>query len=1168
MIRLSSYFLLISLALGAVQLDAAIYTGSVRAADQFIPGATITAIQSDKKVTAFTDENGRFSMDLAPGVWDIEVNMFEFTPAHEQVTVGQSQVIKDWTLEMPRLDGAADGATTAAQSGRGGRQFRGGAGRGGGRGAGGRGGPPTPGGPPQTAYQGATVRAAPEAQTAAAGTTPEPTVEANTQTIIDATDADDSFLVTGSTSGGLGASSDDEARRQRQFGGPNGGPPGAGFADGNGPPGLNTLGLPPGMTTNDSLGLGGFGASAINGGFGVGPAAGGPGDGGLGGGGRGGGFGGAGAGAGGGGGGGGGGRGGGGGGRGGAGRGGRGQNPRGPYNGQYASFGNRRRAQSPYNGSLSLTAQNSVLNAAPFSLNGIPSQKPYSSANNFTATIGGPMVIPKLINWPRASFNISYRGSLDRNGSNLLGSVPTPAERSGDFSAISSVIYNPTTGLPFQGNVIPPTMINPAAQGLLQYFPAATYTGVVQNYRLIATVPNNSQTIGVRLSAPITSKDRTNVNVQYQDRNSKSRQLFGFTDDSTGYGISASLGWSHSFAPRFNNNANLTFSRNVSTATPYFAYTANIAGLLGITGTEQDPINYGPPTLSFTNFSSLSDGAASLNRNQTTNFTDNITYVIRRKHNITFGFLYRRLQQNSLNYANSRGSFSFSGLITSELNASGQPVAGTGNDFADFLLGEPQSSSLRFGSANNYFRSWATSWYAQDDMRLLAGLTLNVGLRYEYFAPYTELYGHLANLLVSPGFTSVSVVTPGEATGLPTSLVKPITNAYSPRVGLAWRPLAKRSLLFRTGYSIFYSGSPYGSIASSMASQPPFAKTASISTSLLDPLTIQNGFAASPSQTVTNTFAVDPDYKLGYAQTWNFTMQNTLPHGLVIETEYIGTKGTNLAINEQPNRAIAGSSVATQTLQIANATGFTYLTTGANSIFNAGQARITRRFTRGMSSTLLYTYSKSIDDASSFTGTGGTLVQYINNLGLERGLSTFDKRNNLQATFVLSSPVGLHGMMRNGGWKTALLAGWTLNGNVSASSGTPLTAYVSGNLSNTGGLAAFGNSRAEATGLPVAGTNGVYFNTAAFTIPVAGQFGDAGRDTIPGLFQTSLNASLNRAFRFGDSRRQLQLRISANNVLNHVLVTSIGTTVNSATYGLPTAASATRTVSLLLRYNF
>ena len=108
--------------------------------------------------------------------------------------------------------------------------------------------------------------------------------------------------------------------------------------------------------------------------------------------------------------------------------------------------------------------------------------------------------------------------------------------------------------------------------------------------------------------------------------------------------------------------------------------------------------------------------------------------------------------------------------------------------------------------------------------------------------------------------------------------------------------------------------------------------------------------------------------------------------------------------------------------------------------------------------------------------------------------------------------------------------------------------------------------RSEATGLPVEG--GSYFNPLAFTTPVPGEFGDAGRDTIPGLFNLSLNSSLNRAFRFGESRRQLQLRISANNTLNHVTITSVGTTVNSATYGLPTGASGTRTVSVLLRFNF
>jgi hypothetical protein len=493
-------------------------------------------------------------------------------------------------------------------------------------------------------------------------------------------------------------------------------------------------------------------------------------------------------------------------------------------------------------------------------------------------------------------------------------------------------------------------------------------------------------------------------------------------------------------------------------------------------------------------------------------------------------------------------------------------------------LGYPQSASLRYGSDNNYFRSWSTAAYAQDDFRVSRNLSLNFGLRYEYFAPYTELYGHLSNIAINPAFTEAAVVASGSSDpyggSLPSSLVRSDPNLWSPRFGFAWRPFEKNSMQLRGGYSIFYSGSPYATIASQLASQPPFANTGSLSTSLTNPLTIQQGFLAIPAAAdnshITNTYAIDPDYKLAYAQQWVFAIQNSLPHGFLVETEYLGTKGTHLGVYEQPNQAPQGTSVvnAQNQLRIPYATGFNYQTEGANSSFNAGQLRVTRRFQRGMSFVALYTYSKSIDNASSFTGTGGTLVQFVDNWNLERGLSTTDQRHRLNFQFTLSSPVGVNGMMRNGGWKTKLLAGWTLNGNFTAASGTPLTAKVAGNLSNTGGTGALGSVRAEATGLPIGAGNFPYFNLLAFTTPPAGEYGNAGRDTIPGPFQTALNASLNRAFRFGESRRQLQLRLSANNVFNHVVITNYGTTVNSATYGLPTAASATRTVNLLLRFNF
>jgi hypothetical protein len=1135
--------------LGPRLLSATQLTGSVRAADQWIPGATVTATQGAAKVVAYTDDTGRYTLDLAPGVWNIQVDMFGFTPVHDQVTTGSQPVTKHWTLEMPR---SAQAQASPPGSGRPRTGPR----------TGQRTGPRTgPGGAPNPAagpgFQNAQVKATDDGQQALADAAAN-AASADLSAGLSA-DAQDSLLVNGSTSGGLAQSSDDEARRERMAGA-NGGNGGPGM--GGGPGGNQTLGLPPGMSApgSDTLGLGGFGASGINGGFGAGTGPGG----GQGPGGGGGGFG--------------GGRGGGGGGGRGFGGGGGGNgannNRRGPYNGQYASFGNRRRSQPTYTGSVFLRLQNSALNAAPYSLNGRAEPKPSYAAGSFGLNVGGPLNIPKILHYPRASFYLTYQGTLSRNPYSQQSSVPTLLERDGDFSQTMVnnapvTVFDPTTHAPFPGDTIPATRIATASAGLLQYFPLPTYTGLVENYALVTSTPNNNNNIGLRLNMPVSNKDRLNFNIQFQNRDSKTEQLFGFQDSTHGYGVSASAGWSHSFAPRFNNSANLTFSRNTNQTSPYFAYADNIEGDLGIGGTLVNPLDYGPPNLSFTNLGSLTDSAPALTHSQTTNFTDTLTYVVRRRHNFGIGFLYRRSDVDSLNYQNARGSFTFSGLLTSQLDAQGNPVAGTGFDFADFLLGLPQSSTLQYGDGNYNLRSWATGWYARDDWRPTRGLSINLGIRYEYFAPYTELNGHLADLLVFPGFTGVSVVTPGAA-GLPSSLIKPDTHAFSPRLGIAWRPSTKASTVIRGGYSIFYSPSAYSQLGTYLATQPPYSTDLSLTTSSAVPLTLQSGFPIIPSQTIPNTFAVDPNFRLAYAQTWSFAIQNTLPHGLLLELEYIGTKGTHLPVAEQPNRPLPGTPLldTQEQLQIPYATSFTYETSQANSTFNAGQVRLTRRFARGVSWVLLYTRSKSIDDASSFSGAGGTVVQFIDNLNLERGLSSFDQRNNLQTTFLLSSPVGVHGLLRNGGWATKTLAGWTVSGTFAAASGMPLTALVGGNLSNTAGLAGSGSTRAEATGLPISGGSYPYFNLAAFTTPPSGEFGDAGRDTIPGPFQVSFNTALNRAFRFGDTRRQLQLRLSATNALNHVAITGFGTTVNSATYGLPTAATATRTVQLLMRFSF
>lgn len=1207
-------FLILGLAAAALPafLEAAEVSGTVRAADQFIPGATLTARQGDTKITAYTDENGRYRLNLPPGDWDIQVQILGFTPVQTRVTVGDQPANKDWTLEMPRpgeKGGVAAGASTssvalpnsvtAQGNGRGGRGGRGGGfgGRGGGQ-AGAQGGIPGQG-QGRGAGRGQQNPAAPTATTAQNGPAPNPSAPAsptapNTparpafqnatvtttgdqQTLDDAgaglanltvtaDDAESVLSVVGSTSGGLGASFDQEAQRQRQQAQANNGAA-AGITDASG------LGLPPSMQVagGDSLGIGGFGTQAADGGFGgagggaagagglitggqgaFGAGAGGPGFGGGGGGGRGGG------------------RGGGGGGRGG----------RGGQRANFNNFGNRRPVQSQYSGSISVTAADSFLNAEPFSLNGQPAQKPSTTRANYTAQLGGPMVIPKILNWQRASFSLSYSGSHANNGQNTVGEVPTADERAGNFAGISNVLYDPThPGHSFLeengANAIPSTRLDAASVRLLNLnlFPQPLYEGITQNYRLIASPVSLANNIGGRLNAPLSNKDRLNYNAQYQATSSTNEQLFGFTDPTNGSGVSTSVGWSHSFAPRVNNSATFSISRSINKTVPYFAYGANIEANAGIAVPALNPIDYGPPTLSFSNFSSLSDATSSVSRNQTTGITDSFTYIFRRKHNFTFGGSYQRYQQNSLSGRSDRGRFSFNGLETSLVGPDGRAEPGTGFDFADFLLGLPQTTSLQTGT-NDYFRSWSSNWFVQDDYRVSRGLTINVGLRYEYWAPYTELYGKISNIDLAPLYTAVGPVplTPGLASqyegSLPSSLVRSRPNNYSPRFGFAWRPTAKHSLVVRGGYSIFYSGSSYSSIVNSMAAQPPSATSVSLNQTTTPSLFLENGFTVPPSVTITNSYAVDPNYKIAYAQQWVLALQQTLPQGLLAEFEYLATKGTNLGVVVAPNQAIGVGPGGQQILRIADANGFTYQTSGANSFFNAGQIRLTRRFQQGMSFVALYTYSKSIDDASSFNGTGGTSVLYPFDWRLDRGLSSNDQRNKFSLTYQLSSPVGVRGMLRNGGWKEVALAGWTLQGTFTAADSPPLTALLGGAGSNVLGTGNQVQSRAEATGLPVTGGSNPYFNTAAFTTPPPGQFGNAGIDTIPGPFVTTLNATLNRTFQLGEGRKRLQLRLSATNALNHVEITGFGTTVGSSTYGLPTAASATRNVTLFLRFNF
>ena len=442
-------------------------------------------------------------------------------------------------------------------------------------------------------------------------------------------------------------------------------------------------------------------------------------------------------------------------------------------------------------------------------------------------------------------------------------------------------------------------------------------------------------------------------------------------------------------------------------------------------------------------------------------------------------------------------------------------------------------------------------------------LTFNLGLRYEDWEPFTEKYGRLANLLLSPARDAVTLVTGND-------VVKPDRNNFAPRLAMSWRPWSKSRTVLRAGYSLFYDGSVYSRIPNRLGWEPPFADSAQFNTTLSAPLTIINAFAGRPGVTFRNTFAVNPAYAAPHAQTWNFAVQHEFKRGLVVETSYLGTRGSGLLIQRLPNRAAPGPAATSEERRpIANASGFTWDSPEGSSSFHAAQVRVTRRMSRGLAVNALYTWSKSLDNASTIGGAGNIVVQDDNNLAAERGRSTFDRRHTITLSSMLYSPFGERGYFLK--QKTAaskVLRDWTITTSISANSGSAFTARVLGTAADAAGTGATGSARADATGLPLYMGDG-YFNTAAFAVPAPGRFGTAGRNTIdgPGIF--ILNASIGRSFNVGgDPRRGFEIRLSADNALNHVNITSIGTVVNSANYGLATQAGDMRSVQMNLRFRF
>jgi trimeric autotransporter adhesin len=842
---------------------------------------------------------------------------------------------------------------------------------------------------------------------------------------------------------------------------------------------------------------------------------------------------------------------------------------------------------------------NSAFDAKPFSVTGAPTPQIGSYDERFGGSAGGPLKIPHIYNGAdRTYFFVNYQHDTAKTPVNIFSIVPTMDQRNGLFCG-TPTIFEPFSITPYPTNSsgCQQLPVSSATQGLLAFIPTpnlpATSRG--QNYLLQATTPLNTDLLNLHVLHTINSK--FNLNVGYNFNSQRSNTLSNFLNiggHQSDRSQSVDLGLTHNWTSHLVEDTHLNWSRSRSKLLSDNSFGPNITEGLGISGASSDPSDFGIPEISFTNYSGLNDPIPSLVRNQTLRLSDGVSWV-HAKHTIRFGGEIRRIQLNTNSNPIPRGNFIFTGLAT-------------GNDLADFLLGLPQTASVQFGDPNLYLRSWGFSAYAQDDFRVSKTFSFQYGLRYDAVTPPVELFNNLVNLNIT-NLADVAPMAHGHtglsADGFPRALVHGNYGNFEPRVGIAWQPKIKPKTVVRAGYSIFYNESIYNTLARELAYQPPVDVTQTVVSTSTQTLTLPTALLQQNSALgVLNTASVDPSYKNGYAQIWNLGTETSLSPNWMLDLTYTGTKGTHLDVLRAPNRAPLGTPVdeIQQNRIDPNATGFTFDQSSANSIYNALQVRVVHRFTHGFLIQGIYTYGKSLDDASSIGGGSATVEQQDGNLHAEYGLSTFDVRHQFRAVSMWELPFGQRSRWANHGWKEKAFGDWRLQNIFTWQTGTPYTVLLGGVASDNGTGANF-SLRPDLNGDPNAGicggTRTAFFNTQVFSLPTDANgnlaYGNEPRGAVEGPCQFSWNASIAKSFRFGPEKRHTaNVSWQVQNLTNTPNFNGIGTVLpcfattgtgsetgnasgivcgngtgsSSSFFGRVTSAAQMRTMAVQVRFNF
>ena len=837
--------------------------------------------------------------------------------------------------------------------------------------------------------------------------------------------------------------------------------------------------------------------------------------------------------------------------------------------------------------------RNSALDARSFfNTKGTPF--PPFRLNQFGGSFGGPVVLPRVYNGHnRTFFFVDYEGFRRTSLNSFLVTVPTLAMRTGDFSR-ENRIFDPVsttasgstfTRTQFENNQIPAARFDPVTRKLINAYPAPTLGGSVNNYLASPAQRQRWDQGDVRVDHRIGASDTFFARWAIQHIETLVPNTFspvpiaglprpvglGSEDSFAGTSFSpvqhAVANWVHILSPRLINEFRAGFSRFV---VDYFAEGAepglNLGNLLGIPNSNTSSQQSVLPVIQPANYAGIGHSRTMpiLRRTNAFQYTDNVTFTSGR-HTWKFGGDLRRRRITDYGVNRGSGRFDFTAAFTNLPGA-----GGTGHVMGSFLLGYPSRTEKDWLLVWIGMRGIETGLYFSDDYRVTKHLTLNVGLRWEYYSPYSELANRWSNF--DPN-TATMLVAGRDGVDRRANVRRDLRD-YAPRFGFAYQ--AATHTVVRGGFGLFYN--PGGALNTALRLHRgiPFGRISSVTPGdFFVGQKVSDGFPAEPVINLADAkeptgavLGVFPGYRPSYVQQYNLMVQHEIaPWQMLLKAAYVGNLGRRVSTTINPNQPVPGSTaLATRRplygLRPALA-DVTFAVSDGLSNYNAFQLSVEKRVTHGLAMLLGYAWSHAIDDTGTEYGGGTGTPQDVRNRRADRGNASFDLRHRMTISYLYSLPALRH----SSGPARFALGGWQTNGIATLQTGLPFTPQLQTTTVNTG-TASRPNRLREGSLDSGARSLTRWFDPTAFASPLPFTYGDAGRNILFGPGRVNFDMSLFKDFPFWEERK-FQFRAEAFNIFNTPQFGQPNASIGNAQAGLiGSTVGNPRQLQLALRLQF